>query len=268
MPVRPISKRRHRALRPGAEGSSPGRPGGSRDYRPRPRPQRREQRPPVERTRIASIHCREFVVRVFRWEENTQSGGDKQTTPRCGGVGFLRHSSPTRHADMLQVSILSRSHAPRGDGIFGRSAAGVSVAASFSLRVFDRGAVPWREKDRSLKAAATKSKAFLVPTLRVGTEYLAALRPSKLHRLSQQKLDLRRQLLLHFWTVESHTHERDIPLLVDDEFRGDSGDLILFGEFFPRDFINQNRKGVFVIRYKFLRILDGGRQECEEICNG
>src|ERR1051325_2117460 len=159
-----------------------------------------------------------------------------------------------------QVRGIPRSHAPRGCGILGRSAAGVSVAASFSLRVFDRGAVPWREKDRSLKAAATKSKAFLVPTLRVGTEYLAALRPSKLHRLSQQKLDLRRQLLLHFWTVESHTHERDIPLLVDDEFRGDSGDLILFGEFFPRDFINQNRKGVFVIRYKFLRILDGGRQ--------
>jgi hypothetical protein len=29
-----------------------------------------------------------------------------------------------------------------------------SVAASFSLRVFDRGAVPRQEKDRSLKAAA------------------------------------------------------------------------------------------------------------------
>src|ERR1051326_3070491 len=44
-----------------------------------------------------------------------------------------------------------------------------SVAASFSLRVFDRGAVAWREKDRSLKAAATKSEAFLVLTQSVGT---------------------------------------------------------------------------------------------------
>src|ERR1051325_9674779 len=56
-----------------------------------------------------------------------------------------------------QVRGIPRSHAPRGDGIFGRSAAGVPVAASFSLRVFDRGAVPWREKNRSLKGAATKN---------------------------------------------------------------------------------------------------------------
>jgi hypothetical protein len=41
-----------------------------------------------------------------------------------------------------------------------------SVAASFSLRVFDRGAVPCRGKDRSLKAAATKPEAPVGATFR------------------------------------------------------------------------------------------------------
>src|ERR1051326_4525212 len=89
------------------------------------------------------------------------------------------NTSPSRWR--LKVNCRTERTQPKGCGYQARSVpirlsprsggtrSGVSVAASFSLRVFDRGAVAWREKDRSLKAAATKSEAFLVLTQSVGT---------------------------------------------------------------------------------------------------